>query len=478
MMPSGSSCIKTVGYAESMQAWNRWAVVLVGTVTAGLGCTAGTAQEPQPTEQVDTRPWNVLLLVSDDQGWGDIGYHNAEMRTPVLDRLAAQGVRLEQHYVQPQCTPTRVALMSGRYPSRFGSHCTQASNERALPAGTATLATVVSGAGYATGMSGKWHLGSKSEWGPLHFGFDHAHGSLAGAVGMYDHRYRLNSPFAETWHRDHQPLQQEGHVTDLVAAEAVRWIEDHRTQPWFFYVPFHAVHTPLVEQDARWFEANAHIEARDRQLFAAAATHLDDAIGRLLKALETSGQRQRTVIVFLSDNGGIHTAYAGGNYPAPDPALKSGFSSNLPFRGGKTTVWEGGMRVPALVWWPGVEARVHYAPMHAVDWLPTLAAMLGIELDAVFQSRLDGVDVSAQLRGAPAHERSFYWVWGANRQRVALRQGRWKLLRNKILQAWQLYDLEADPYETTNLAEAQPGRVTAMVALVQAQHARDARRQD
>ncbi|MCA9438320.1 MAG: sulfatase-like hydrolase/transferase [Candidatus Omnitrophica bacterium] len=144
------------------------------------------------------QPPNILFIVSDDQGWNDIGYHNDDLRTPNLDQLAETGVRLEHHYVQPQCTPTRVALMTGRYPSRFGPHCTTASNDQSYPIGTPTLASLLQSAGYDTGLFGKWHMGSKPEWGPNHYGFDFSYGSLAGAVGMYDHRYRLNTPYAQT----------------------------------------------------------------------------------------------------------------------------------------------------------------------------------------------------------------------------------------------------------------------------------------
>ena len=178
---------------------------------------------------------NVLFVVSDDQGWNDIGYHNPKLRTPHLDRLAATGVELDCHYVQPQCTPTRVALMTGRYPSRFGHQATHANNEPAFPMGTPTLARMFKAAGYATGMSGKWHLGSLPKWGPNHHGFDYSHGSLAGAVGMYDHRYRFSTPeYSITWHRNHQMIEEPGHVTDLTAAEVVKWIKEHQDAgPWF-----------------------------------------------------------------------------------------------------------------------------------------------------------------------------------------------------------------------------------------------------
>jgi len=424
---------------------------------------AGACAGPESSgAQERDGPPNVLVIVSDDQGWGDVGYHAAELRTPHMDRLARNGVELDQHYVQPQCTPTRVALLTGRYPSRFGPHCTTASNQRALPPGTPTLASMFRSAGYETALVGKWHLGSKPEWGPNHYGFDSSYGSLAGAIGMYDHRYRLGSPFEETWHRDHEFLVEDGHSTDLLAAEAVRFLEAERDQPFFLYVPFHAVHTPIVELDAKWSRTNAHIEAPDRRIFAAALSHLDDAVGRIVAALERTGQRENTLIVFTSDNGGI-TNYPGGNYPPPDPKLRD-YSSNAPLRGEKTHAFEGGIRVPAFVSWPGhLQPRVARSPMHVVDWMPTLAGLLQWSPDE--PPEWDGRDVWDALTGeGEPEERRLYWRWG--RAWDALRVGDWKIVRRNrqaegkwVDGPWKLFDLAADPEESNDLAQTLPERV-------------------
>ena len=293
------------------------------------------------------------------------------------------------------------------------------------------MASLLKSKGYATGMSGKWHLGSKPEWGPNHYGFDSSHGSLTGAVGMYDHRYRLKSPFAITWHRDHEWIEEEGHVTDLTAKEAVSWIEKHEGSeaPWFFYVPFHAVHTPLVENDQRWHEINEHIASADRKLFAAAVSHMDHAVGQMIEALDRTGQRSRTLIVFTSDNG-AQVNHGGKAYPPPDPKLKN-FSSNLPLRGQKTQTFEGGFRVPAFVNWLGeLEPSKISCPMHVIDWMPTIHGLTGGELEE--EPQWDGVDVWPVLTGQKndVGERPIYTVWGGKRNREALRWGDWKLVRN------------------------------------------------
>jgi arylsulfatase A-like enzyme len=451
-----------------------WILAFLCTLGA-LGCASSGSEEIDPRRQDPPRP-NVIILLADDQGWGDVGYHAPELRTPHIDALAREGVELDTHYVQPQCTPTRVALLTGRYPSRFGPHCTTASNERALPPGTPTMASMFQDLGYETALVGKWHLGSKPEWGPNHHGFDTSYGSLAGAVGMYDHRYRLGSPFERTWHRDHVFIEDEGHSTDLLAREAVAFVTKKRSRPFFLYVPFHAVHTPIVEQDEHWHAINAHIEHPDRRRFAAALSHLDDAVGQIIRALEASGQRENTLIVYSSDNGGL-TRYPGGNYPPPDPALAEGYSSNEPLRGAKTQAFEGGIRVPAFVSWPGVlQPRKVTATLHVVDWMPTLAALLDWKPPVV--PEWDGRDVWSQLGGDEAPERQLYWRWGKTWD--ALRLGDWKIVRRNRRKegtwtagTWQLYDLGQDPSETTDLASEYPERVDELAQRFTAEEARD-----
>lgn len=447
------------------------------------------AQSDVQTDRATAPPRpNVILIVTDDQGWHDVGYHNDQLRTPTMDRLAAAGVELDCHYVQPQCTPTRVALMTGRYPSRFGAGATGANNYPAFPLGTPTMANLFKDHGYDTGLFGKWHLGSTEGHGPDQFGFDTSYGSLAGAVGMYDHRYRLNTPFTDTWHRDGELLDpdldsEQGHVTDLVTNAALAFITVERDAPYFCYIPYHAVHTPLVEREERWFEINAHIEHEDRRLFAAALTHLDHAIGRIVTTLEARGELDDTLIIFTSDNGGLQGRYGGGNYPEPDPALEAGFSSNLPLRGGKTTAFEGGMRVPAFVHWPNrLTAHRLETPMHVTDWLPTLTALLG-DLDEpahAINDANDNVDHDGRnmlpfLLGdatAYAEPRTFYWVWGG-RKWEALRHGDWKIVRQQE-QDWMLFNLREDPNETTNRAETETQRLESMRDRYREQRALDA----
>ena len=419
---------------------------------------------------------NILLIVTDDQGWADIGYHNDEVRTPNIDKLCKMGVELDAHYVQPQCTPTRVALLTGQYPSRFGPQATFANNKPAFPKGTFTMAQMFNDLGYDTALMGKWHLGSSAGHGPNHFGFDYSYGSLAGAVGNYNHIYRIGSPYEITWHRNGEIIEgyENGtHTTDLIAADAIRFLEQPRDKPFFLYLPFHAVHLPIYEEDEKWHKMNAHVEDEDRRAFLAAVSHLDNAIGQIINAVENSVALENTIVIFTSDNGGVHWAHPGKAYPAPDPAMKKGFSSNAPLRAGKITAYEGGTRVPAFITWVG-KLRPHKmtARMHATDWMPTLAGLLNPQLAQT--PGWDGQDVWPLLTGKQKtydKSRTIYTTWNS-RTWESLHHGDMKIVRQKG-KPWQLYDLAKDPTEKNNLAKQMPGKVDELIALYEAERAKD-----
>ncbi len=401
---------------------------------------------------------NVVFIVADDMGWEDIGYHNAELRTPNLDKLAKSGVELDCHYVQPQCTPTRVALMTGQYPTRISYKDAQAHNEEAFPIGTRLMSYMFKDMGYTTAIMGKWHMGCLEKWGPKYHGFDYSYGSYAGAVGMYDHRYTLTKkPYDVTWHRNHKFIEEEGHVTDLVMKEAIKWIKDNQNKAFFLYLPFHAVHVPLVEKDPKWEQMNMHIQWDERRLMAAAVSHLDYAIGEIVKTITDLGLRENTLIIFISDNGAWRI-HSGDIYPPPDPAL-SRYSFNYPLRGWKTEIYEGGIRVPAFVNWPAkLKPCKLETPMHVIDWMPTLAYLLGYKQNAGFN--WEGVNMWKSIKNhkEKTNSREFYFVWGQDRNWEGLRYGDWKIVRgkkNNIYSDWELFNLKNDPYESQNLADVK-----------------------
>ncbi|MEM9411847.1 MAG: arylsulfatase [Planctomycetota bacterium] len=434
-------------------------------------------------EQNDlTRP-NVIFILTDDQGWADVGYNNPKVYSPHIDSLARSGVILNQNYVMPQCTPTRVALMTGRYPGRFGPPALAASNQPAFPKGTPTLAAMFKQAGYETYLCGKWHLGSTAGHGPNHFGFDHSYGSLAGAVGMYDHRYRKGK-FENTWHRNHRLIEghENGtHATDLVMAEAVRIIQSDRKRSFFLYLPFQSVHTPLDERGeftdvptqldpddpGRWLnedkitwfnDPNGVIQSEKdpgKRLFLAAVHHLDYAIGEIVSALERTGQRENTIIIFSSDNG-PQGSWAGNAYP--DDLKLTDFNQSLSMRGKKIDVWEGGIRVPGFINWPSqLKPKELDQPVHIVDWFPTLTKL--VNATSPESVSLDGINIWPTLKsGAPIADRSLYWTWNNRINRWAIRFKDWKVVKYgqgapEQPEDWQLFNLQNDPQEQTNIGE-------------------------
>ena len=397
---------------------------------------------------------NILFIVADDLGWSDVGWHGGFGKTPHLDQLVREGIELDQHYVQPVCTPTRAALMSGRYPGRFGPQTLAPSNLRAMPLGTVTLASALKSLGYHTYQSGKWHLGARSEWGPTAFGFDHGYGTLTGAADPWTHKYRHGS-YEDTWHRDGQLFHEDGNATELIAAEALRRINEKQS-PWFVYVPFHAVHTPVDAPDefkrlydgVKFHDDPAKQDSRLRM--AAMVSQIDAKVGQFVAALEETGQRDNTLIVFTSDNGGIESlknAYVG---KVADSPLNS---ENDPLRGQKNQLYEGGIRVCAFANWPGkLTPRTFNTPMHVVDWFPTIASLVGYQPSVDLQ--WDGVDQWPALTGAVSNPppRTIYIAMKGGH---ALRHGDWKLIISGKGSP-QLFNIAHDPYEKQDVAQTKP----------------------
>lgn len=416
---------------------------------------------------------NVLLIVADDLGWNDVGYHGSRILTPNIDRLVKTGVELDQHYVQPVCSPTRAALLTGRYPGRFGPHALRPTNRRALPPGTTTLASALRSLGYDTAISGKWHLGSRPEWGPHYYGFNRSYGSLAGAADPWTHQYRPG-PYASTWHRNQKFIDEEGNATELIAREALGWIRAQR-EPWLIYVPFTAVHIPIDAPEkykAIYAEKHFYDDPKKDESFkryAAYTSQLDAKIGEFVAALEETGQRDNTLILFTSDNGG---KLKGGNPYIGDvpPAPVAG--DNSPLRGHKAQLYEGGIRVPAFVNWPGhLKPRKVTAPIHVSDWMPTLTRLVGHK--PAEDLKWDGRDVWPLVTGEVTRPepRTIYWAYG---KKNALRHGDWKLIVRGGRR--ELYNLADDPHEKRNLADERPELVAELQKKLRAAQKEDVRK--
>ncbi len=414
---------------------------------------------------------NVVFIIADDLGWGDVAIHGGKAPTPHLDQLAKQGLELSQHYVAPVCSPTRTALMTGRCWSRFG--ITTPSNERALPWDTVTLASALKSVGYDTCITGKWHLGSLPEQGPNHFGFDHSYGSLAGGVSPWNHFYK-QGPFVKTWHRNEQFVEEPGHVTDLITKEAIRWLEGRGTNPFFLYVPFTAVHLPLKEP-AEWVErVPAAIQGDVPRHYAASVMHLDEAVSQILATLDKRGLRENTLVVFTSDNGGSWAENNDLKYPDDQCPNGKLVGNNLPWRGQKGDLYEGGTRVPTFVSWPNViQPGVADSPVQITDWMPTLCALADYHPE--HDLKWDGRDITSLLRDkTPLEDRSLYAVapnWTAR----SLRFGSWKLIvkETKGGKLNELYNLAKDASESTNLASEETERLEMLLRYMNSMAATD-----
>lgn len=420
--------------AAVLIAWTLWPGGLVRAVEGD--------QDPRG------RP-NIVLIVSDDQGYADLscGDHPKEVSTPHIDRLAKQGVRFTSGYASASvCAPTRAGLVTGRYQQRFGFY-TAPDSRVGLPRTEITVADILKKEGYVTGIFGKWHLGIEREYHPLKRGFDEFYGFLG--HGAHDYFDLSRTDAYTSIYRNEEIIDDTGYLTDNLARESVSFIERHHRRPFFLYLPFNAVHWPLQapEEDVRRF----HTGNENRDILMGMLTRMDVAVGRVLDALKRTGAVENTLIFYFSDNGGA----------------KKNTSNNGVLRDYKHSVYEGGIRVPFIVSWPGKLApgRVCDVPVISVDILPTICAAVGAELP---RNRIyDGKNMLPLLRGqatAPLHEALF---WDDGSTQWAVRAGRWKLLSNRKGQR-ELYDLQADVGEKHNLAEQNPTMVERLQRTYQA----------
>lgn len=391
---------------------------------------------------------NVVLIVSDDQGYADISCypHPDEVQTPNLDRIAREGARMTSGYAScPVCAPTRAGLLTGRYQQKFGFYT--ASDSRAgLPRSETTLAEILGDHGYATGIFGKWHLGYAPPYRPLQRGFDTFYGFLG--HGGHDYFDLAISDDVRSIYRDRSPISDTGYLTRNITKETIAFIEDNRDRPLFAYVPYNAVHNPL--QAPQDYVRRYSSPDPQRNTYLAMLAIMDEGVGAILDTLDRLDLSDNTLVIFLSDNGGARGTTA----------------NNGALRNFKHSVYEGGLRVPFLVRWPGriPAGTVSDEPVISIDVFSTVLAAAGI--DPPDELQLDSRDILPALAGQldrPLHE-ALYWNWIGKDSDTgwAIRKGRWKLLADKG--GIELYDLEADLGETRNLAPVQPMIVQTLLA--------------
>jgi len=401
---------------------------------------------------------NIVYIVADDLGWKDVGFHGSDIRTPALDRLAAEGVRLEQFYAQPFCTPTRAALMTGRYPIRYGLQTIviPSSHTYGLPTDEYLLPQALKDAGYQTAIVGKWHLGhGDPKYWPKQRGFDSQYGPLIGELDYFTHEQHG----VTDWYRDNKVVKEPGYTTTLLGNEAVKLIEAHDTKvPLYLYLAFNAPHTPY-QAPQEYLDRYRNIEDPSRRAYAGSITAMDDQIARVLKALDKKKMRANTLIVFQSDNGGTRNAMFAGELDMSKSKIPC---DNGPYRDGKGTLYEGGTRVVALANWPGhIRAGViSNEMMHVVDMYPTLAKLAGAPTAKA--KPLDGLDVWPTLsEGRPSPRTEI--VYNIEPMRAGVREGDWKLVWHSLLPSRvELYDIARDPAEKNDLSAQNPAKVAEL----------------
>jgi arylsulfatase A-like enzyme len=427
-----------------------------------------------------TRMPNLIILLADDLGYGELGCQgNKEIPTPHIDGIAKRGVRFTQGYVTaPNCSPSRAGLLTGKYGTRFGHEFnpTGAKNEEpgfGLPLSQKTLADSLQKAGYVNGLIGKWHLGGTAPYHPFRRGFDEFFGFtheghyfvpepwkgtttwlrrsvLPGGgkgrrafekviysthmMGGNEPDYDANNPIV----RGSQPIQEEEYFTDAITRESIDFIDRHADKPFFLFVSYNAVHSPLQAAD-KYMNKFKHIEDIQRRIFAAMLANLDDSVGGIMKKLTDKGLEKDTLVFFLSDNGG------------PTKELTS---SNLPLRGGKGQMYEGGIRVPFLFQWPGKvpAGKTYDRPVISTDIFATIHAAAGAPKPKV--KYIESNDLLPYLTGKHKED-PHEWLYWRQSHKTAFRIGDMKIVRQSP-QKWEMYDLAKDPSETNNLNKKQP----------------------
>jgi arylsulfatase A-like enzyme len=378
---------------------------------------------------------NVIFILVDDMGYADLSsFGSRDIRTPNIDRLAREGVKLTQMYSNgPVCTPTRAAFITGRYQQRVGLEWAINATEKepGLPVGEGSLARMLKNNGYATALIGKWHLGSKPEFLPARHGFDEFFGITGGNADMYSHR---NLPGENVLYEGEKPTEVTGYLTEHLERRSVDFIERHKDKPFFLYLAFNAVHWPfqrpnrpeMVRTRETWFDGT-------RADYIEMMQSVDSAVGQVLKTLDRQGVAQDTLVIFTSDNGGERLSDMG------------------PYFNTKGTLWEGGIHVPGLARWPAAlpKGKVSAQVAMTMDWTATILAAAGVQPER----QLDGINLLPILQGKQAvQDRTLCWrIDRAGFRQQAIRSGKWKLVTQPTSVGLLLFDLERDPGERRNL---------------------------
>jgi arylsulfatase A-like enzyme len=421
-------------------------------VAGAIGAVAAATVSAADLHTPASRP-NIVFILADDMGWGDLScYGRPDYQTPNLDKLAREGIKFTNAYsAAPVCTPTRVGFMTGRYPARLRVGLEEPIFERkdlsdeqlrtyGIPHEHPTVASLIKQAGYATALVGKWHLGYLPFYGPLKAGFDEFYGNMSGAVDHFTHKDMTDSlDFFE----QEVPIEKIGYMTELLTKRAIEYIRPPHKDPFYLSLHYTAPHWPwegpkdIAVSNAMKYSSTGFRSGGSIRVYGDIMKSMDDGIGQVLTTLRSTGLDKNTLVIFTSDNGGER------------------FSYQWPFTGQKMDLHEGGVRVPAIVRWPGVTkaGTTSDQPVITMDWTATMVAAAGAKSDAAYP--LDGQDLKEVLANRrPLFDRPFFW---RTKRQGAMRHGKWKYIREGKNDS--LYDLSFDEREQANFAESQPNKL-------------------
>ena len=417
----------------------------VGTTLLGSGVRSAVANSLQRSAGgKELRP-NIIFILGDDLGWGDLScYGRPDYGTPNIDRLALQGTKFTDAYsASAVCTPTRCGYITGRYPARFRIGLEEplitTNSNVGLEPNQPTIASLLKQSGYQTALIGKWHLGFRPEWGPNAHGFDEFFGILAGAGDYFLHKNGLGKP---DLYENLTPVERNGYLTDLLTERAVNYVKKPRSAPFFLSLHYTAPHWPwqgpqggeTIAFTERGTEPQLMTRGGSLKLYAQMMKSLDDGVGRVMQSIKAAGIERKTLVIFTSDNGGER------------------FSYQWPFSGRKGDLLEGGIRVPAIVRWPGVVPanRVTQQMAITMDWTATMVA--AAKVDASAGHTFDGIDLLPVLKGTGrVTDRTFFWRIYS---RDAVRDGKWKYVRDGEVR--RLFDLSVDQHEQADFSLSHP----------------------
>jgi arylsulfatase A-like enzyme len=401
---------------------------------------------------------NVIIILTDDLGWGDVSYHGGYIPTPNIDQLAEDGMEMNRFYSNPVCSPTRASMLTGLHIFNHGvvrPFMNPAAEQTGMPPELKIMPQYFKEAGYQTALSGKWHLGmAKEEFWPTNRGFETSYGHMTGGIGYFDHTAagRLD------WHRNGRSLVEEGYSTELIANEAINIIQNKdKDRPLFLYVAFNAPHTP-IEAPLKNIESFAYLDDKKDQVYAANVNALDFEIGKILDAIKEEGILEDTIILFFSDNGPVFDIDPIVKVIAPNLINAKGSTAGL--RGSKTSALEGGIRVPAVIWWKGViEKSISNQFFFVQDILPTLLSASGINISS--STKFDGKDkwINLKTNTTTPPKNAFIGSRVISDER-ALFNDEWKLYSSKpqlipVSASYKLFNIIKDPYEKDDLSEVE-----------------------